>query len=89
MPLPSILSSEAYALYIFGPISGVTRSSGNRAARFMNPFRRVYRGNGSAFSKSENRSGKISAKSSAGGQSYSQPGRAGGHFEFERLCCVW
>lgn len=70
VPFPLIPSCDAYALYIFGPRSGVTRSSGNREARFINPFRLVYPGKGNAFSKSLNNSGNISAKSSAGGQSY-------------------
>ncbi len=72
VPRPIIPSSDAYALYIFGPRSGVTRSSENRDARFINPFRRVNAGKGNAFSKSVNNSGNISAKSSAGGQSYRQ-----------------
>lgn len=75
VPCPSFPSFEAWAMYIFGPMSGVTRSEGNRAARFMNPLRRVYRGKGKAFSKSANKAGKISAKSSEGGQSYNEMGK--------------
>lgn len=57
-------------MYIFGPRSGLTRKSGRRETRFKRPSRFVYSGNGSACIRSLNCCGRMSLKSSPGGQSF-------------------
>ena len=63
--------AEPYALYNFGPRSGLTKNSGSLEARLSMPLRCVYSGSGSDCIRSWYRAGIMSAKSSVGGQSFS------------------